>query len=409
MKNNNKGFSLVELIVVIAIMAILAAIAIPTFAHFITKANEASDAELLHNINYIFNAACLENGVDVSEVGSAKITYSEADDMELVSVVMKNNNTELATKIMDSFELHFGDMKKEKFKSADYKTITALYFSNGEFGTQLVLGATSGSGNYYSYIPDPEQAKKFSNSVFMNEMGVSTTLGIMDKVGNFGMGIIQSGDSEALDIVLKDAGFAKSFAKYLSYTGNMETEADIDAFYTWVDQKYPDADEKAKVQTNALMLYSSEKSTDLTADSLKNLLGGEESAKDQILGNLNTETPDTATAMAQTAAAYSLYMGYLYQLPEDYTEGGQTKAQLIEAAQNNPITVLNGLDDAGFRAYINDPANSNDIDGYLAAMGMLNDASGTKNDNGGTAAGDILNEGFNTTWMEDLLSQTSGN
>ena len=54
---NNKGFSLVELIVVIAIMAILAAVAIPTFAHFITKANQASDDELLHNINYIFTIA----------------------------------------------------------------------------------------------------------------------------------------------------------------------------------------------------------------------------------------------------------------------------------------------------------------------------------------------------------------
>ena len=52
MKTNNKGFSLVELIVVIAIMAILAAVAIPTFASFITKANVAADVDFLNNAEY---------------------------------------------------------------------------------------------------------------------------------------------------------------------------------------------------------------------------------------------------------------------------------------------------------------------------------------------------------------------
>ena len=47
MKTNNKGFSLVELIVVIAIMAILAAVAIPTFAAFIGKAQQASDCDFM--------------------------------------------------------------------------------------------------------------------------------------------------------------------------------------------------------------------------------------------------------------------------------------------------------------------------------------------------------------------------
>ncbi len=48
----NKGFSLVELIVVIAIMAVLAAVAIPTFAHFITQAKQASDIAFMHDLEY---------------------------------------------------------------------------------------------------------------------------------------------------------------------------------------------------------------------------------------------------------------------------------------------------------------------------------------------------------------------
>lgn len=59
---NNKGFSLVELIVVIAIMAILAAVAIPTFAGFITKANEASDESYLNDIAYAVELKLAEEG-----------------------------------------------------------------------------------------------------------------------------------------------------------------------------------------------------------------------------------------------------------------------------------------------------------------------------------------------------------
>ena len=53
----NKGFSLVELIVVIAIMAILAAVAIPTFSMFIRKAQEASDLAYMRGVERIIKLA----------------------------------------------------------------------------------------------------------------------------------------------------------------------------------------------------------------------------------------------------------------------------------------------------------------------------------------------------------------
>ena len=58
---NNKGFSLVELIVVIAIMAILAAVAIPTFAGFITKANKAADEDFMAQAEYAITLANTAN------------------------------------------------------------------------------------------------------------------------------------------------------------------------------------------------------------------------------------------------------------------------------------------------------------------------------------------------------------
>ena len=92
---NNKGFSLVELIVVIAIMAILAAVAIPTFATFIGRANEASDNSFLNDIEYALELATTKDGgldgavtvtitngvVSDVKIGSVSV-YTPADDDE---------------------------------------------------------------------------------------------------------------------------------------------------------------------------------------------------------------------------------------------------------------------------------------------------------------------------------------
>ncbi|MBQ4049944.1 MAG: type II secretion system protein [Clostridia bacterium] len=50
-KNNKKGFTIVELVVVIAVIGILAAVLIPTFSNIIEKANKSSDMQLVRNLN----------------------------------------------------------------------------------------------------------------------------------------------------------------------------------------------------------------------------------------------------------------------------------------------------------------------------------------------------------------------
>ena len=48
-RNNKKGFTIVELVIVIAVIAILAAVLIPTFSNVIDKANKNSAMQAARN------------------------------------------------------------------------------------------------------------------------------------------------------------------------------------------------------------------------------------------------------------------------------------------------------------------------------------------------------------------------
>lgn len=77
MKNNNKGFSLVELIVVIAIMAILAAVAVVGFSMYIPKAQQASDKQMVGDIEYVLSLHAQSNPEDLSS-GYVVLTTGDA-------------------------------------------------------------------------------------------------------------------------------------------------------------------------------------------------------------------------------------------------------------------------------------------------------------------------------------------
>lgn len=70
-KMNNKGFSLVELIVVMAIMAILAVTLAPRLTHYIEKARVESDREV---VNAVYNSARL--GLADEDIKADFTTYA---------------------------------------------------------------------------------------------------------------------------------------------------------------------------------------------------------------------------------------------------------------------------------------------------------------------------------------------
>ena len=63
-KNNNKGFTLAELLIVVAIIAVLTAIAIPVFTNQLEKARESTDAANIRSYYAEVATALVANDLD---------------------------------------------------------------------------------------------------------------------------------------------------------------------------------------------------------------------------------------------------------------------------------------------------------------------------------------------------------
>lgn len=70
----NKGFSLVELIVVIAIMAILVGVAVPVYTQYIGDANDSVDEQLVGEIEHAIEVLVID--VDVKTPATFTVTLT---------------------------------------------------------------------------------------------------------------------------------------------------------------------------------------------------------------------------------------------------------------------------------------------------------------------------------------------
>ena len=129
---NNKGFSLVELIVVIAIMAILAAVAIPTFATFIEKANVSSDKQFVDDLKYaitlantVFDEEATLTEITVGDNGMDEVTYTVGDVTVVIDVEAKTATAEKASGSTTS------DAKVDEIEKAADDVIAAMDWTYG--------------------------------------------------------------------------------------------------------------------------------------------------------------------------------------------------------------------------------------------------------------------------------------
>lgn len=103
MIKSNKGFTLVELIVVIAILAILAGIAIPAYSGYIEKAREAGDTQIVSAVNSAIQAAtATTDNVEISA------SYSDGEGISVTFTDKEGESDNDAAKATADYELYMG-------------------------------------------------------------------------------------------------------------------------------------------------------------------------------------------------------------------------------------------------------------------------------------------------------------
>ena len=75
-KKDNKGFTLVELVIVVAILAILVGILAPQYTKYVEKSRKSADASNLENLVTSFKTAA-SDGTDLIPAGSYTITIGD--------------------------------------------------------------------------------------------------------------------------------------------------------------------------------------------------------------------------------------------------------------------------------------------------------------------------------------------
>lgn len=164
--SRNKGFTLVELIVVIAILAVLSGIAIPAYSNYIRRANEASDRQLIGAVNMAFAAACLENGYDHTKVERAELLYKTRDGNTYI-VGLKEvifDHQDVTEQVNASFLKYFGENTETPLK----------YYTEAEIGYKgSIFDTTEGKtisfrvlGRTVTIPLTDAQWAAYSNSVF---------------------------------------------------------------------------------------------------------------------------------------------------------------------------------------------------------------------------------------------------
>ena len=114
---NNKGFSLVELIIVIAIMAILVGVMAPQLIKYIEKTNVSSDAQLCDSIKSALQTSMLDPEIIAEYSGTLS---TSGDDVANIDAEVKDNMEEiLGCKLGDlknQLKSHMGGAKASGLK-----------------------------------------------------------------------------------------------------------------------------------------------------------------------------------------------------------------------------------------------------------------------------------------------------
>ncbi|MDE7284687.1 MAG: type II secretion system GspH family protein [Lachnospiraceae bacterium] len=143
---NNKGFSLVELIIVIAIMVILIAVLAPQYLRYVEKSRVASDQNTI--VEYINAMQTIAADPDISLTAPASGTASTYS-VTIDSTGKINVSADLQTLLTNYGILDSTTIASSKVQSAAYKSSGGAYTLH----YKAPDGAAAGVGKMWVVVP----------------------------------------------------------------------------------------------------------------------------------------------------------------------------------------------------------------------------------------------------------------
>lgn len=347
---NNKGFSLVELIVVIAIMAVLAAVAVIGVSIYIPKAQEAADNQLLDVLTDALRSACLSEGVDQRDVlAEIKVNDDGSLDRDSTSGKVKITVVAAAGKaISNDQKTAIANVFNDVFKDdATFNQVKGevVYFDGTKFDWKEKSGLpVTKVINGVTYTADANSLSKFESSLFA---GIDTK----ELLSNVDGVVEWAGQKDIA--VLSTPEFQKFYSDVLG--GDWET-----------------ATQTSKL--NALVLYTAQASTTLDSEIMYN--------------NLLNGTSSGATGVdnvAELATKYAVGMAYVRELNKknnaqpgdpDYIDPNDVSA-VMNVVKMQEMEYVGGVPtgnkkDTEFKAWY-EQNGKNSIDGFLGALDIIDE------------------------------------
>lgn len=163
-KKDNKGFTLVELVIVVAILAILVGILAPQYTKYVEKSRQSADVSNLENIVKGFKVAAADTDYNIIPNGTdATATYTITMKATGTTIVAdkapeadasKSNNWVSAIKEYTGYDFsNTEDQKKVTLKSKKWRT-TPAQGSDAETAIQAVVSVKSDGSVTVKYNPE---------------------------------------------------------------------------------------------------------------------------------------------------------------------------------------------------------------------------------------------------------------
>ena len=165
-KKNNKGFTLVELVIVIAILAILVGLLAPQYTKYVEKSRKAADASNMDEMVKVVKVFAADPANELP-AGTYAITISASANETTLTETLKNKGaTSKKTDLEAELTASIPSWTKTTTKSKKWGTdgaatdITATVTVNPDGGTSVAYTAVDGSTKFADYMAKGSEGSK---------------------------------------------------------------------------------------------------------------------------------------------------------------------------------------------------------------------------------------------------------